>query len=143
MLSVFDVAAFILKKRGKMTAMKLHKLLYYAQAWSLVWDEKPLFSARIEAWANGPVVPHLYATHRGCFEVSNHNVSGDPTTLSNEQIATVEGVLEFYGDKSSQWLSDLTHSERPWREARIGLAPGERGKNEITHDVMAEYYGSL
>jgi len=26
----------------------------------LVWDEKPLFRAQIEAWANGPVVRSLY-----------------------------------------------------------------------------------
>lgn len=30
--------------------------MYYAQAWSLVWDEKPLFPERIEAWVNGPVL---------------------------------------------------------------------------------------
>jgi len=50
-LSVHDVAAYILKKQGEMSAMKLQKLVYYSQAWSLVWDEKPLFRAQIEAWA--------------------------------------------------------------------------------------------
>ena len=59
-LSVHDVAAYILKKQGEMSAMKLQKLVYYSQAWSLVWDEKPLFRAQIEAWANGPVVRSLY-----------------------------------------------------------------------------------
>ena len=49
MANVFDVAACILKQKGPMTAMKLQKLLYYSQAWSLVWDEKPLFPERIEA----------------------------------------------------------------------------------------------
>ena len=34
------------------TSWKLQKLVYYCQAWSLVWDEEPLFEARIEAWAN-------------------------------------------------------------------------------------------
>ncbi|MDY6802276.1 MAG: DUF4065 domain-containing protein, partial [Cyanobacteriota bacterium] len=57
MVKVMDVAAYILKKLGPLSAMKLHKLLYYSQAWSLVWDEQPLFSERIEAWANGPVIP--------------------------------------------------------------------------------------
>ena len=36
MASVFDVAAYILKKTGPSSIMKLHKLTYYAQAWSLV-----------------------------------------------------------------------------------------------------------
>ena len=32
MASVTDVAAFILRERGQMTAMKLQKLVYYSQA---------------------------------------------------------------------------------------------------------------
>ena len=44
MASVFDVAAYILHRAGTMTAMKLQKLVFYSQAWSLVWDEKPLFA---------------------------------------------------------------------------------------------------
>ena len=41
MASVHDVAAFILADLGWVGAMKLQKLVYYAQAWSLVWDEQP------------------------------------------------------------------------------------------------------
>jgi uncharacterized phage-associated protein len=52
-------------------------------------------------------------------------------------------VLNTYGKKTSQWLSDLTHAESPWRDARGDLAPGERGSSEITPAAMAEYYGSL
>jgi uncharacterized phage-associated protein len=142
MANVHDVAAYILRKVGPMTAMKLEKLTYYCQAWSLVWDEKPIFPEPIEAWVNGPVCPDLYAAHRGMFEVSKWP-KGDPEVLDADQRETVDGVLKFYGDKPSQWLSDLTHTERPWLEARQGLAPGERGQNEITHASMAEYYGSL
>ena len=43
MATVFDVAAYILAKRGEMTAWKLQKLVYYSQAWSLVWDQRPIF----------------------------------------------------------------------------------------------------
>ena len=56
MVTVFDVVRFILEQKGSTTAMKLQKLVYYCQAWSLVWDEQPLFKERIEAWVNGPVV---------------------------------------------------------------------------------------
>lgn len=139
--TVHDVAAFILQRCGEMTAMKLQKLAYYCQAWSLVWDEAPLFDARIEAWANGPVIPALYARHRGQFKVSRWN--GDSSRLSDEQRDTVLKVLEFYGPKSSQVLSDLTHIEAPWVEARIGLRLTERGSRIITHSAMAEYYSSL
>ena len=125
-----------------MTAMKLEKLVYYAQAWSLVWDEKPLFRARIEAWANGPVVPQLYRRHRGKFQLSSWP-DGDSSALTQVQRDSVDAVCSFYGSKGSQWLSDLTHSEKPWLEARAGLDPGERGNAEITQAALAEYYGSL
>ena len=140
--TVHDVAAYIIKKCGPMTAMKLEKLVYYAQAWSLVWDEKPLFSAKIEAWANGPVVPQLYRLHRGKFKVSTWR-EGNPNALAPEERETVDAVCKFYGSKPSQWLSDLTHSEKPWQDARLRLGPGERGRREISHAALAEYYGSL
>lgn len=127
-----------------MTAMKLQKLVYYSQAWSLVWDNKPLFPEKIEAWANGPVVPVLYNYHRGEFIINSDQFSsGDPKNLEKREIDTINSVLETYGDKSPQWLSELTHHEAPWENARKGLRPGERGNREITYAMMAEYYESL
>jgi len=142
MASVHDIAAYILKKRGAMTAWKLQKLVYYSQAWSLVWDEKPLFSARIEAWANGPVVPQLYRLHRGKFTVSSWP-DGERGNLSQTERETVDAVLKFYGDRTPQWLSDLTHREEPWLKARVGLGPNDPGKQEIKLGDMADYYGRL
>lgn len=141
-VNAHDVAAYILRKTGKITAMKLQKLVYYAQAWSLVWDEKPLFQDKIEAWANGPVVPKLYRYHRGEYFL-NKWPHGDAAKLDKDQRETINAILKFYGDKSSQWLSDLTHMEDPWKEARKGLGSGERGCAEISHASMAEYYSGL
>lgn len=143
MPSVLDVAAYILKKAGPMTTWKLQKLVYYSQAWSLVWDEEPLFPEEICAWANGPVCWDLFNEHRGMFKVAAGEIHGDPAALSRTQRETVDGVLTYYADKPGQWLSDLTHMERPWREAREGIAPGERGNVPITHEAMADYYGGL
>ena len=142
MATAQDVAAYILEKLGTIPAMKLQKLTYYSQAWSLVWDDEPLFGERIEAWANGPVIPALYIEHRLRFKVDTIS-SGDLNALTDIQKETIDKVLEFYGDKSSQWLSDLTHKEDPWLNARKGLALGQRGNEEITQAAMAEYYGSL
>jgi uncharacterized phage-associated protein len=145
MANACDAAEYILSKLGEMPAVKLHKLLYYAQAWSLVWDEKPLFAARIEAWKNGPVVRDLYAWHRLEYLVASGKFAAGRTSegLSEEQRETIDAVLKFYGDKSPQWLSDLTHSEDPWREARKGLPDGESSTAEITPAAMAEYYSGL
>jgi len=142
MATAYDVAQYILTKIGPIPAMKLEKLVYYSQAWSLVWDEKPLFENRIEAWANGPVVPELYDSHRGQFTLSKLS-QGDPDALTPTERDTVDHVLKFYGDKPSQWLSDLTHQENPWRDARTGIPLSEHGGNEISHAALAEYYGSL
>ncbi|GGK35396.1 Panacea domain-containing protein [Salinarimonas ramus] len=142
MATVFDVADYILHQKGEMTAMKLQKLVYYSQAWGLVWDEAPLFDAKIEAWANGPVVPLLFQAHQGEYVVSREP-RGDRNNLSDEQRETIDAVLAHYGDKAAAWLSDLTHREDPWRDARHGLADGERGNREITHASMAEFYGNL
>ena len=142
-MTIFDVAAYILRERGQMTAMKLQKLAYYAQAWSLVWDDRPLFTEQIQAWANGPVAPSLYQAHKGQFELVDGSIAGDPAALDHDAVMTVQAVLKNYGDKSSQWLSDLTHAENPWVEARQGLPSGHRGDRVISHAAMAEYYGSL
>ena len=142
MTGVFDVAAYVLRKQGAVTTWKLQKLVYYSQAWSLVWDDDVLFPEEIEAWANGPVVRELYDAHRREYRVSRL-ANGDADALTLDQRGTVDAVLEFYGDKSSQWLSDLTHMEDPWRAARKGLPECERGNTIIPKQDLAEYYGSL
>lgn len=141
-----DVAAYIVDKQVSTThsgipAMKLQKLVYYAQAWSLVWDDKPLFSDRIEAWANGPIVPDLYKSLYGQFMIVG--VKGDPNVFTDIERDTIDIVLKYYGDKSSQWLTDLVRNEEPWLSARNGLKIGERGNRVISLAAMAEYYGSL
>jgi uncharacterized phage-associated protein len=141
MASAHDVAAYILRKKGEMTAMKLQKLAYYSQAWSLVWDEEPLFGESIQAWVNGPVVPALYKVHKGQFKVSTWP-KGDPDRLTATQRKTIDAVLDYYSPRTSQWLSDLTHREAPWLAARRGLAPDDPGNREISHADMAEYYSS-
>ncbi len=141
-VSVFDVAAYILKKLGEMSAMKLQKLAYYCQAWSLVWDEQPLFRENVEAWANGPVIRELFNFHRGRFRISAVEI-GNPDVLNEVQTETIDAVLDYYGDKSAQWLIDLTHLEKPWKEARQGMSCSERGNRVIPHDAIAEYYSSL
>lgn len=147
MATVFDVAAYILKKRapkegGGLTTWKLQKLVYYAQAWSTVWDDRELFKQRIEAWANGPVCPALYEVHKGSFKISDVP-GGHISELTAKERETIDVVVDHYGPKSAQYLSRLTHAEKPWMEARKGLDPGERGNKVITLAAMAEYYGGL
>jgi uncharacterized phage-associated protein len=142
MASETEVAAYLIDRCGTMTAVKLEKLVYYSQAWHLVWEDEPLFKERIEAWANGPVVPRVYQHHRGQYTVKSWK-PGDPDKLTKAQKQSMDVVLDFYGERSAFELSELTHRERPWLGARKGLGPGERGSAEITKAAMAEYYGAL
>ena len=141
MARVDDVAAYILAAKGSMTAMKLEKLAYYSQAWHLVWEEKPLFEERIEAWANGPVCPALYKQHRGSFNVSSW--TGDVSALTTDERESIDIVLTAYGDLAAHALSEMTHRESPWRDAREGLSAGERSNNEISYAAMFNYYDGL
>jgi uncharacterized phage-associated protein len=142
MAKVDDVAAAVLERTGPVDTWRFQKLIYYCQAWHLVWEGRPLFDPRVEAWANGPVVPWLYRQHRGQFVLGDWP-SGSSVGLAEDETSTIDAVLKTYGDKTGHWLSILTHSEPPWRNARRGLSAGERGQKEITKEAMAEYYGSL
>lgn len=141
MANVLDVAEYLLKDLGKITAWKLQKLVYYSQAWHSVWDEEILFPSRVEAWANGPVCKDLYNAHKGQFSVDS--VGGDADNLSGGEKETLDAVIKFYSRHSGQELSDLTHAERPWKDARKGLSSNDRSNKEITPERMSEYYGSL
>jgi uncharacterized phage-associated protein len=144
MVSIFDVASYITGRTGEMTAMKLQKLMYYAQAWNMVWDEEPLFAGDFQAWANGPVLPELYQRHRGMFKVdSTLFADGVPANLTDTQKQNIDRVLGFYGTKTAQWLSTLTHQEAPWLNARDGLAAGTVSDTVIEKAAMYEYYSSL
>lgn len=141
--SVFDVARYILERLGEMSTMKLQKLCYYSQAWSLVWDDLPLFDEEFRAWANGPVCKELFKQTQGNFLVSAADEPGNSSNLTDSQKDTIEIVLQHYGDKNAQWLSQLSHMEEPWRKARVGLNPGEGSDNIISKESMAEYYSGL
>lgn len=63
-MNVFDVAKYILHELGAIQVWKLHKLIYYCQAWSLVWDDEPLFEENFYAWDNGPLCRPWLGTDR-------------------------------------------------------------------------------
>lgn len=133
MANVFDTAKYILEQSesGFMSTMKLQKLCYYSQAWSLVWDDAPLFDEDFQAWANGPVCPELFFKTKGKFSVNASDETGGIGDLSDNQKDTIDKVLEYYGKHDAQWLSQLTHMEDPWIKARAGVPAGAECSNII------------
>lgn len=139
MANVPDVGTYVSQTLGPMASRKLQKVVYYCQAWSLVWDGRPLFRERVEAWRGGPLVSRLYwAHHKEWFvdELSAGNVSAS----SERERATIDAVLAFYGAMPWDDLVKRTHLESPWADARAGLIPSQSSRKEITPRSMRVYY---
>jgi len=141
--NVFDVATWFLQKQP-MTHKKLQKLCYYAQAWHLALLNRPLFGEEIQAWIHGPVIPKLYAKYAdyGWEEISVKNENINPSFPQNT-IEVLNAVWNTYHNLDGEQLEALTHSEKPWQEARNGIAPLEPSENVISYQSMRDFYNKL
>ena len=81
--------------------------------------------------------------HAERFKVNANDEDGDINNLTANQKDTIDKVLDYYAGHDAQWLSQLTHMEDPWNEARVGIPLGIGCSNIITKDSMAVYYGGL
>ena len=108
MATVFDVAKYILLKKGVISTWKLQKLCYYSQAWHLAWTGRPIFGEDFEAWANGPVCPELFYAHKGMFSVCADDLpKGDARFLTDDEKDSINVVLRDYGDMEPYALREL------------------------------------
>ena len=144
MVSVFDVAKYILEKQGRMSTWKLQKLCYYSQAWHYTWTERRLIEEEFQAWRNGPVCPELFTAHKGMFMIDATELSkGDSSKLDVDEKDSVDVVLKEYGDREPYDLRTQSHSEAPWINARGNLPEDASSDVVITVEDMGAYYGSL
>ena len=145
MRDIIDVAAYIIEKVGDVSTMKLQKLAYYSQAYCLVDKHEALFGNRIEAWANGPVIPDLFKAHRRKYVVNIESMDfrRKPCDLDPNEKAVIDHVVNAIGSLSGSELSQLSHSEKPWLDARKDLNPGERSNRQITDEAIQSYYSSI
>ena len=136
MADVSDIAKYILyvnkletEQAGDEAApdidpMKLQKLLYYCQGYSLGLRGKPLFADPIEAWKYGPVVRSVYQEfkkYKGrCIPFEA--VSSTPD-VDGWASAVVHMVMRDKGRYSATALMLMTHNEDAWREARQKADP--------------------
>lgn len=125
-----------------LTPLKLQKLVYYAQAWSLALRNKALFRDEIEAWTHGPVVRSLWNKYRAlrweAIEPPKRRPSFDKSTES-----LLKDVLNSYGNLSAKRLEHLTHSEQPWIKARGDLPLEAASKAVIEKEDMRRFYSAL
>jgi Uncharacterized phage-associated protein len=113
-----EVARYFLAHQNPfdaMSALKLQKLLYFAQGTSLAGMGRPLFSDAICAWKHGPVVPavwRMYSDHKG-VPISRPD-DFDDTTLDPETRALLDAVYQKWGGLDAWKLREITHTEGPW-----------------------------
>ena len=124
------------------THLRLQKLLYYVQGWSLAALGRPLFADRIEAWPEGPVVKELYHQYKG-YEgnVIPSEAVAEPEGLGAEEPAGIASVWERYKGYSANALVEMTH--QTGRGGKCGGASNRRtARNaEISHQAMAAWFG--
>lgn len=121
------------------THLKLQKLIYYADAWFLANFDQPLITEDFEAWAHGPVVRCIYAKYRdfGWEALPAEGGPKPPTEVKD----FLSAVFDEYGQFGAKKLEKLTHSEKPWVEARDGLPPEAASKKIISKLTMRNFYG--
>jgi uncharacterized phage-associated protein len=127
-----------------LTHLRLQKLLYYAQGWSLAMRDQAVFDEEIQAWAHGPVVRKVYPAF-----ASYGNTPIDPEKIQEaDDISLDESVFlislwESYKGYSASSLREMTHREPPWRNARGSCGPADKCETEITKEAMKEYFSEL
>ena len=118
--------------------LKLNKLCYYAQGWSLARFGEPLFSDEIQAWQFGPVIPNVYNAYKGYGSDSIDKAISmfDERELGSEELEVITDVYINYGKYSSAGLIDLTHIKgSPWEQVYV-----PKQNNIITPDLMKAYF---
>ena len=150
-----DIAKFFLARSFEdgelISPLKMQKLVYYAYVWMLVQKKERLFTETIEAWPNGPVTPSLYQELK---KYGSGPINADFLACKDEKEldafmkkfpeeikSVLNDVYEKYMTKTAFELVVLTHSEKPWMEAREKLSPTQRSSNGISDDTIIEYYG--
>lgn len=140
--SIYEIANWFLSKEV-MTQKKLQKLCYYAQAWYYTLNNLRLSDENFEAWIHGPVSPVLYDRFKN-FGFSGIKLTGNYIScIIEEDQNFLERVWATYGEYTGNALEALSHSEPPWKEARIGYSNEERCKNIISLESMKKYFSSI
>lgn len=121
--------------------MRLQKLLYYAQGWSLAVRRRVMFEGVIEAWRHGPVVREAYTYFKSNQDDPIPFEQGDdPPGLTGDDKAFIRSIWESYKGYSAAGLRSKTHQETPWVEARRGLPDDAASNREIPPGAMGDFF---
>lgn len=123
--------------------LKLQKIIYYAQAWSLTLLNKPLFDEDIEAWTHGPVIPSVYKRFRESRWEALSVPASCPDIIEENIESLLKEISSVYGKFNAKHLENLTHRDGPWSDTRGDLPPEKASSRPIPKELMQEYYRSV
>lgn len=145
-ITASELARYIIKHFQEagdpITNLKLQKLLYYVQGWTLALLNRPAFADDMQAWIHGPVQPSVYGSYKGYRWNPIVEEVAEPQLDSQFEGLVLE-VLRIYGVESAYELELRTHSEAPWIIARGGLAADQSSTASITKDSIQAYFNQL
>ena len=148
MKSAVDIARYFLCRVDReagdtISPLKLQKLVYYAQAWSLVFRNEPLFFQDIEAWVYGPAIRDVWHEYKPYHYRDIPPPEELEIKFAKDEVEVLEEVWDTYGELSARHLKELTHSETPWLNARKDLEPAQPSNNIISHSDMKAFYSEM
>jgi uncharacterized phage-associated protein len=130
----------------RLNLLKLHKLLYYVQAWYLAFYKKPLFDGKFQAWVHGPVNREIYDRFSGkkflYSEVGTEDVLNNRESVPDNVIQHIDSVLGVYAGFTNSQLESMARNEEPWQKTREGLSPMQRSEKIIDEQLMKTYYAA-
>ena len=120
------------------TPMKLQKLCYYSQGYSLAQGNE-LFSENFQAWQHGPVIPELYSNYK---HYKWRQITDEVDEFDQSIYSFIEDIVSAYGGYDGAMLSTMTHREKPWLEARGDLDESQGSCSLISKDSLRDFFGS-
>lgn len=158
MYNVLDVSRYIInysnRKDYDISNLKLQKLLYFVQAFFLVFtlSGEECFPEEIEAWDFGPVVPEAYREYKQCgsgnippissyIEFNNDNIFHSKKEDYTEECIKksdrilINDVVDAFADYTATDLVELTHAQSPWQDAYV-----RHQNNIITKESIRGYF---
>ena len=145
MYDVLDVAAYVVNEYwvngSPITNLKLQKILYYIQGYTLRRHGSPAFSEGIYKWPYGPVVPQVYFNYnysrsKGIPELSDEHSRKLEKIFRRDSATTriIDEVITKSFSFSAVQLVQMTHAESPWKAAN--------DSELIPLGAIASYFGS-
>ena len=152
MANIITVAKYLLTLADNSTdtinPLKLQKLLYYCEGWTLAITDKELFPREnFQAWLHGPVnvtVYHAFNKSYGMYDpIDTSKAAPLDASVPVEQRAIIERVFEIYNQYTGCELEMMTHAEKPWIEARGTLGPTMHSDAIINKETMRAEFSHL